>query len=389
MKIQVVIPSFYPAVIYGGPIFSTLYVYRELSKLDDIDIFVSTTNTNMYSKLDVKCNEWVSFNDKFNVKYYNETIIDKLSLGLIFNTWKDIRVVDVLHVQSIFNTPTPISLLYGVILRKKIILSPRGSLGSWCLENGNRFKKLWLNLLIKPFVKKITFHATAEQEKREILNIFSNAIVEVIPNGITYSEYQKGMSISKNDILEKFTGIIDEVDKIIISVGRLQKKKGFDILISSFQLVLQEFPNAKLLIAGEDEGEKSNLLKLISKLKLSDSVFLIGAISGQDKIDFYTNADLFVLPSHNENFGNVYVESLAAGTPIVASKNTPWSIVEEYNCGRWVDNTIEENYKAIIEILNKDSGGMQANSKRLAMTYDWSNIAVKFHELYSKHEGIL
>nr|QKQ37162.1 glycosyltransferase [Escherichia coli] len=49
-------------------------------------------------------------------------------------------------------------------------------------------------------------------------------------------------------------------------------------------------------------------------------------------------ADVFALPSHNENFGNVYLESLAAGTPILASKHTPWSIVEQFGCGQWVNN---------------------------------------------------
>ena len=72
----------------------------------------------------------------------------------------------------------------------------------------------------------------------------------------------------------------------------------------------------------------------------------------QEKVDFFVNADLFVLPSHNENFGLVYVEALAAGTPVVASKNTPWEEVEDANCGKWVNNCVVETAKAMIEMHN-------------------------------------
>ncbi len=93
---------------------------------------------------------------------------------------------------------------------------------------------------------------------------------------------------------------------------------------------------------------------------------------------------LFVLPSHNENFGNVYIESLAAGTPIVASKNTPWSAVEEADCGKWVNNTVEETAQAMIEMLQKDREQMRVNAKNLSQQYDWKNIAVQFKQVFEK-----
>lgn len=113
-------------------------------------------------------------------------------------------------------------------------------------------------------------------------------------------------------------------------------------------------------------------------------MFFIGEVSGQDKVDLLANADLFVLPSHSENFGNVYIESLAAGTPIVASLNTPWQEVEEADCGKWVANTIEDITKAILELLDKDRELMRVNSKAFAKKYDWKNIAVQFKELFEE-----
>ena len=384
MKLSLIVPSFYPAVIYGGPVFSTLHTCQELAKLDDMEIYVSTTNTNMTSKLDVKTNKWQKFEDNFHVKYYDETKVDKFSLQLYLNVWKDIKMADVVHIQGIFNTPIPISLLFARIYNKPVLLSPRGALGNWCLENGSSFKTKWLNWFIKPFAYSIVWHATAEQEKNEIHTIFPNAKVEIVSNGIAYDDFQKFSKLSKKEFMRKYTHRELETEKIIVSMGRIQRKKGFDILIDTFVKIIEKYPLAKLLIAGQDEGEEKNLLKQISKLELEDKVFLVGSIDTQNKIDFLANADLFVLPSHNENFGNVYVESLAAGTPIVASTGVPWQEVEEADCGKWVKNNVEDTSNAMLEILQKDRDKIRINSKKLAKKYDWKNIVVQFKDLFER-----
>jgi len=384
LKINIIIPSFFPAVIYGGPIFSSLNACKELSRLDELEICVSTTNTNMYSRLDVKTNQNIKFEDNFYVKYYNETIVDKFSFALFLNVWRDIKRSDIVHIQYIFNTPVPISLLYAKLFNKPVLLSTRGNLCKWCLRQGSKLKKSWLTFLIKPFANSIYWHATATEEKDDILSIFPNAKVEIIPNGIYCEQFKHSNQLSKQVYIEKFTNTKIDVDKIIVSMGRLHKKKGFDILIDAFLVVLKVYPNAKLLIAGDDEGEKENLIAQIQKNNLIDKVFLVGNIQDQDKIDFLANADLFVLPSYNENFGNVYIESLASGTPIVASTSTPWEEVEEYNCGKWVDNTIAETANAIMIMLDKNRDEMRVNSLKLAKNYDWKNIASKFKDLYEK-----
>jgi len=385
MYIYLIIPSFYPAVIYGGPIFSTLNTSKELAKIDDIEVYVSTTNTNMTSKLDVAVNKYIKLEKRLYVKYYDETIIGKFSLALVLNIWKDIQKADVVHVQAIFNTPIPISLFWARVFNKPTVLTPRGSLGDWVMCNGSRFKKLWLKVMIKPFANYVIWHATAQQEKQEILSHFPNAKIEIIPNGIYVDEFRKFNKLDKDEYVKKFISKkFENIDKITVSMGRLQKKKGFDILIDSFVEVLKKHPNSYLLIAGPDEGEKTNLENQIIKLGLENKAFLIGNVENQDKIDFLANADLFALPSHNENFGNVYLESLATGTPIVASLGTPWGEVEEYDCGKWVGNSIEETSQAMIEMLRKDRENMRVNSLKLASRYDWSSVALQFKKIFEE-----
>ena len=384
MKLLLVVPSFYPATVYGGPIFSTLHTCQELSTVDDIEVFVSTTNANMNTKLDVEVNSWQKFAESFFVKYYNETKVNMLSLSLLFNLWRDIKQADIVHSQYMFSTPTPIALFYAKLFSKPVMLSPRGALCKWCLEQGSKYKQKWLRFLISPYANKIVWHATAEQEKEEILVQFPNAKVEIIPNGIEFEVYQIWNRFSGKQFCQTFSGQELEAEQIIVSMGRLQKKKGFDILIDAFNRIVELYPGAKLFIAGEDEVEGESLNRQIKDLGLENKAFLVGPIHDQKKIDFLANADLFVLPSHNENFGNVYVESLAAGTPIVASTGTPWAEVEAYDCGKWVDNTVDETFNAMIEMLKKDRSQMRENAKYLAKKYDWKNIAIQFKEVFEK-----
>lgn len=379
MNVCIVIPSFYPAVIYGGPIFSTLSTCEELAKFENFNVTVVTTNTNSDRRLDVATNKWISLKN-FRVKYYNETVIGKFSLQLFVNLWRDIKESDVIHIQSVFSLSTPWALLLSKFNKKPVLFSPRGSLGVWGLNNGSKIKSIWLKLFIEPFSNSIVWHSTSFEEKKDILKLFPYSQVELIPNGIHIADYD--LDSAPQDFYKKYLPKNMAYEKIVISMGRLQKVKGFDILIKSFLNVLSIYPNAKLLIAGPDEGERNNLLNLIELLELNDSVFLIGNVDGNEKLLFLNAADVFALPSHSENFGNVYLESLASGTPIVASQNTPWEIVEDYTCGRWVPNDVENTSKSIIEILSKEKVKMRANSKKLANNYDWSSIGLTFKNLF-------
>lgn len=378
-NVLIVIPSFYPATIYGGPIFSTLHTCNKLKEID-INVFVSSTNANGDKRLDVVANEFL-YDLGFPVKYYNESLIGRISFPLMFSIWKDISIAKVVHIQSIFSMPTPIALFYCLLLKRKVVLSPRGSLGGWCLDKKSIIKKLWLNILIKPFLKHVTWHATSEQEKIEIFDIFGSRKVRIIPNGIDF----EALSISRINyyyFLEKY-GVCSP-SRIIISMGRLEKKKGFDILIKSIAKIISDGGDVKLFIAGPDYGELANLIRLCQSLGIENKVTFVGKIDGDEKIDFLGAADVFAMPSHNENFGNVYAESLACGTPIVASTNTPWQEVEQYKCGKWVSNTVDATASAITEILDGDRATLQKNSKQYIKKFSWQNVAHEFKKLYQE-----
>ncbi|WP_452218519.1 hypothetical protein [Lacinutrix undariae] len=131
MKISLIIPSFYPATVYGGPIFSTLHTCETLSDLDDVTMYVSTTNANRDKKLDVELNKWQQFKTNFFVKYYNTTFIHVISLPMFVGIWSDMKKSDIIQVQPVFNLSSLFAVIYSKILKKPILISPRGSLCVW------------------------------------------------------------------------------------------------------------------------------------------------------------------------------------------------------------------------------------------------------------------
>lgn len=383
MKLAVVIPSFYPAVIYGGPIFTSYYTCNELSKKIK-DLKVITTNANGRNKLDIISNKYLNLNN-YQVKYYNETIISRFSWSLFSGISNDLKDADIIHIQGLFSSPIPIALFWAVKYNKKIVLTPHGELGQWCLTYKRALlKKIWLRLFIKPFIKKIVWHATAHSEEREILSVFPEAKTRVIPNGIYLADFKEHETLSRPQYVKRFAKREIEVSQIILSVGRLQKVKGFDILIKAFKKVLEKLPNAILFIAGEDEGEKSNIESLLKVLNIEDRVVLVGKVVGKDKIDLFVNADVFVLSSHSENFGIVYAEALASGIPVVASTGTPWDVVEAANCGRWVPNTPADTAEAVLDLLSRDRNELRQNALKFIEKFDWKKISSEFCNLYNE-----
>lgn len=377
--VLIVIPSFYPAVIYGGPIVST---YKTCLALNDrgVDFSVCTTNANGNTKLKLIKNKPVH-DLGFAVKYYNETFVGKFSLRLLLNLWFDILTSKVIHIQSIFSTPVPIALFYSWLFRKNIVLSPRGSLGAWCLNQKNITKKIWINLFIRPFLKRVVWHATSEQEKNEIISLFKGGEVSIIPNGIDLNLFSK-YKANKSYFIDKYH--LSSSTSVVVSMGRIEKKKGFDILLHAIKFILDLGHDIHVFIAGPDYGELHNLTLLAQDLKISDKVSFVGNIDGTDKLDFLGAADVFAMPSHNENFGNVYAEALACGTPIIASKNTPWHEVEVFDCGRWVDNNYVDTAEAIVDILNKNSSVLQANCINYISQFAWDSVASEFQKLYQR-----
>ena len=380
MRICLVSHSFYPATCYGGPIFSTYELCKKLAKLG-FKVYVSTTNANCNKSLKVKVNKFIKLEDNFFVKYYKEQITYYLSISLILNLYKDIKKSDVIYIQYIFHYTVPLALFFSWIFNKQIIICPRASLSPWGLKwkgfLSKSFKKLWINFFIKPFANFATWHGCSKIEITDIKNQFPKVRYFELSDGIDIDSFKNSKKISYHQLIYKYVNKkFDNISDIIFSMGRLHKIKGYDNLIKSFALLLKEKPNSKLLIAGSGDTYKYELISLIKKLRLENSVFLVGQLNDEEKKEVLSSCSVFALASHVESFGMVVLESLASGTPVVVSDKTIWKNVNEQKCGIFVSNSVNLFSKGMLNALSVkfSSSDCIAFSKR----YDINLIANLF-----------
>jgi glycosyltransferase involved in cell wall biosynthesis len=258
---------------------------------------------------------------------------------------------DIIHLHSFRHPHTEIGSILGRIRSIPTILhghSPFYSTG---------FKSLFYSLydsLSKYFVfRNVTeIIAVTEPEKKEYIKRGAdfNKII-VIPNAISNVYFKKGqidVFIDKYNLRDK---------KIVLFMGRLHSDKRVDILIKSFAMVLKQEPKAFLLLVGPDGGAYHALKQIITNLGIEDHCKWLGSITDlNEKINIYTSASCFVLPSDYEAFGIVILEAMAAGKPVIAANaGGPSEIIDENKTGfLFKRGDIDDLKVKIIKILSDD-----------------------------------
>ena len=121
MRICVIVPSFFPAVFYGGSIFS-IHESLKLFSNKKLEIFVSTTSANGSTRLKVKKNIFLKLKQNYFVKYYFDEIINRFSLSFLFGIWSDVRKSNIVYVQDIFSIFAILGFIASRIYNKKCII---------------------------------------------------------------------------------------------------------------------------------------------------------------------------------------------------------------------------------------------------------------------------
>jgi glycosyltransferase involved in cell wall biosynthesis len=161
--------------------------------------------------------------------------------------------------------------------------------------------------------------ATSEQENDELAS--GGILREKIAlrrNGVMKPE-----KLPERGIFRRKCGI-SATDLVVLFLGRLSEKKSPELLLRAFSEAAGKVGGrvTRLVFAGPDEQEMEARLKRMAKeTKVEDRVFFAGAVFGEEKWAAYRDADVFVLPSQNENFGNTAAEAAAAGTPVIVTEN--------------------------------------------------------------------
>lgn len=140
-------------------------------------------------------------------------------------------------------------------------------------------------------------------------------------------------AIENDSFLQQFPELRGQ--RIVLFLARIHPKKGCDLLIEAFARVAEAEPRLRLVMAGPDQvGMRKGLEAQCVKLGISDRVCWPGMLRGQQKWAAFRAAEVFILPSHQENFGIAIAESLAMGIPVlISNKVNIWREVEEAKAG--------------------------------------------------------
>lgn len=394
MKILHISPSYYPAFKYGGPIQSVHLLNKFLVK-KGVKVDVLTTNAGIGEDENIRLNDWIII-DECRIKYLNYYGYEhyNFSIQFIFELKKIIVNYDLVHITAVWNFPVLVGSYFCRIYKIPYIISPRGTIYPETMNMGlSLFKRIYFLLIARHYLNRTAaLHFTSEDERKKVMdsyNLKSDAFV--IANGLDLTEVKKDYP---RKLIESF-GIHKKM-KYLLVLGRLDKKKGFDILIPAVKEIISQREDLYLVIAGNSQTSYLNVIKqMILDNSIKNKVIFTDEVSGDVKWALYYFAEIFVLPSYSENFGMVVVEAMACGTPVVISNKVGiHKEVEQNEAGIIVEANSERVKYGINKLLNNDYTRLMVSKKGkelVEMLYDIDKVVIlmidTFNKIINKHNS--
>ncbi len=234
------------------------------------------------------------------------------------------------------------------------------------------FRKLYYNAFYKHAYKKCdTFICVSKLVEADLKEKLKNAQTKVVYNGIDSIFFKKRANIKK----------FDESKINLLSVGNLYSIKGHSYVLKALKELILKYPDVKFNYVIIGNGvEKNNLLNLTQILELSNNVTYLNEIS-QNKIkQFFTNCDIFILPSYYEALGCVYLEAMARGCLTIGCKHQGIAEIITACNGYLVDErSVSDIINTISDIIEnpKAQDWIRKNAIKTARKYTWLNSATE------------
>ncbi len=279
--------------------------------------------------------------------------------------------IDIIHIHGVWMYPQYIAAKFAIQHQIPFLLTPHGMYEPFLWNKSKLKKKIYFNLLSKPvFSKADAIHAITFNEKNNLKKLFQNSNIIEIPNLIDQNNFKE---IPPN-LNEKY----------ILFLGRLDPKKGIDLLIKSFSKINNT--GWKLKIAGGFTPYKKELEKLVEEYNLADKVEFLGLVTGEVKNQLYANAFVFVAPSHSEVVGMVNLEAAIFKTPVITTYQTGLNPKWNDNGGILINPKIEELINALNKVTNWSIEERIHNGIKLhnfvINNYSWQNRLKDWKALY-------
>lgn len=379
LRLLQVVPAYYPAVRYGGPIRSVHALSSALVRRGH-RVSVYTTNIDGETNAAVPIGVPVDL-DGVEVTYFPVPTLRRLfwSPALGEHLKRTIVGFDLVHLHSIYLWPTYAAARCAERANVPYFLSPRGMLVRDIIKRRNRLvKSAWIRLIERrSLTRAAAVHFTAELEAQEA-QAFGMRLPEslCIPNGVEWPSAHAPLA----------QGPFANVPRpYALFLSRISWKKGLDRLIKAWKWV----DELQLVIAGnDDENYRPTLQALAEQSGVASRVHFVGAAEDAHKWALYENAELFVLPSYSENFGNVVAEAMAMSCPVVVTPEVGLAqLVRDSGAGVVTSGEPAAFAKAIND-LNADTVGRRRMGKlgHLAAKerLSWDAIAAQMAQAYAR-----
>lgn len=402
-----VTPSYFPAHRYGGPA-ASLHALAQAQQAGGLRVRVLTSSAaggGRGETLDLPTGRYIS-EPGLPTFYGRVSVGEDISWQLLRELPASVAWADLVHVTALFSASSLAALSYALLpalpmalprLRaglalptlRPVVLSPRGALLPWAMAQRAERKRQVLRLL-RPLLQRVAgWHCTSDDEAQAIaaLRLLGPAAaVAVVGNGVTLPPAEPTSDAATLALTARLSSLPRPQ---IVTLGRIHPVKNLELAIAALAH-LRRLPGcaqATLLLAGpERAGEPYGdaLRAQAAAAGLAEAVVFLGLVSGAAKAALLSHADVLWLPSHMESFGNVVVESLAAGTPVLASDRTPWRSLEALRVGRWLPAGAEDFAHAtaqLIRVYPRDTWRSRCRSVA-SQHFSWSQRERELRALY-------
>jgi glycosyltransferase involved in cell wall biosynthesis len=255
----------------------------------------------------------------------------------------------------------------------RLVVSPRGMLSSQALERRRWLKKfLWAAGQGQAVRRAECIHATSEDERRSVRALGLSNPTVVVPNGVELPEANPRQHAN---------GL-----RHLLFLARIHPIKGVDRLLRAWRAVQDQFPSWRLSIVGPDaDGYAQRMKELARELGVERVEFGPGTY-GEEHARLLASAELYILPSHSENFGMSVAEALAAGVPVICGRGAPWGDLVKHRAGYWVDNSVESLAGCLREafaLSAEELRGMGARGRAwMQKDFSWRHKAEQMSLVY-------
>ncbi len=380
LRLLHVVPTYLPAVRYGGPIRSVHAVCRELAALGhDVHVFTTSVDGPGDSKVPLETPVDV---EGARVTYFPSRMLRRLywSPPMGRALAQAASRFDVVHIHAVYLWPTWAGARAARAAGVPYVVSPRGMLVPELIRRKSRWvKSAWIALIERANIERAgAIHATSGVEA-EHLKSFGWALppVIIVPHGVDDPPATSGALTP--DVAAAIAG-----EPMVLAFGRINWEKGLDRLIAA----LVHTDAGRVVIAGDDEEGYSRFLRAeADRLGVSSRVLILARhVAGADKEALFGAAMVYAMTSLSENFGIAAFEAMRRGLPVVTTPDVGMSeIVRDIGAGLVVEPS-PEGIAAGLESLLADPARSQAmgaiGREHVIANYGWPSVARRMEGLY-------